>query len=492
MPPQGLLVIAAYLPVEWQFRFIDENRVRASDQDFAWADAVFISGMHVQRREINGINARAHAHGKLTVLGGPSVSAFPDYYPDIDILHVGELGDATDAIVAYIDQAPRRSAGQLVFTTDARLPLEEFPLPAYDRIDLANYFLGSIQFSSGCPFRCEFCDIPALYGRNPRLKTGDQIRRELDALVASGARGTVYFVDDNFVANKKAAHGLLPHLIRWQHDNGYPIHFACEATLNLAQMPELLAMMREADFRTVFVGIETPEAGALAAMEKRQNLRLPILDAIETFNRHGLEVVSGMILGLDTDTADTAQVLKSFIDASNIPLLTINLLYALPRTPLYDRLRFAGRLLSDDEAATRVSNVDFLMPYDQVVSSWRDVVTTAYAPERLFERFRHQLRHTFPNRIARPPKVTWSSILFGLRVVGRVLWYSGVAAGWRRHFWNLCWPLLLKGRIEEVIYVGVVSYHLITFTRAIESGRSEASFYADPSRSKWFAERRAA
>ncbi|MGH6932171.1 MAG: B12-binding domain-containing radical SAM protein [Dongiaceae bacterium] len=492
MPPQGLLVIAAYLPREWQVRFIDENKARASDADFAWADAVFISGMHVQRQAINGINARAHVHGKLTVLGGPSVSAFPDYYPDIDILHMGELGDATNAVIAHIDGSPRRPARQLVFTTDARLPLEEFPLPAYDQIKLGDYFLGSIQFSSGCPFRCEFCDIPALYGRNPRLKSPEQILRELDALLASGARGTIYFVDDNFVANKKAAHALLPHLIRWQRDRGYPIHFACEATLNLAQMPDLLAMMREADFRTVFVGIETPEAVALAAMEKRQNLRLPILEAVEILNRHGLEVVSGMILGLDTDTPRTGPALKTFIDLSRIPLLTINLLYALPRTPLYDRLRLAGRLLSDDAAAARVSNVDFLLPYAQVVGMWRDVVTTAYAPARLFDRFRHQLQYTFANRIARRPKPTWSSALFGFRVLGRVLWHAGVAAGWRREFWKLCGPLLLKGRIEDVIYVGIVSYHLITFTRAIESGKSEASFYADPSRSKWFAERRAA
>jgi radical SAM superfamily enzyme YgiQ (UPF0313 family) len=492
MPPQGLLVIAAYLPRAWDVRFIDENRARAEDADFAWADAVFISGMHVQRRAIAGINARAHAHGKLTVLGGPSVSAFPDYYPDVDILHVGELGDATDGIIALIDESPRRPERQLVFTTAERLPLQDFPLPAYDRIDLRKYFLGSIQFSSGCPFRCEFCDIPALYGRNPRLKHPRQVIRELDALVANGARGTVYFVDDNFVANKKAAHDLLPHLIRWQQAKGYPIHFACEATLNLAQMPDLLAMMREADFRTVFVGIETPEAPALAAMEKRQNLRLPILEGVEILNSHGLEVVSGMILGLDTDTPETAQALKSFIAASRIPLLTINLLYALPQTPLFERLRRANRLLSDEAAALRVSNVDFLLPYDQVVAMWRDIVTTAYAPDQLFVRFRHQIEHVFPRRIARRPKADWPSVLFGLRVLGRVLWHSGVRAPWRRAFWRLCGPLLRRGRIEEVIYVGIVSYHLLTFTRAIESGRSEASFYADPWRSKWFAERRAA
>jgi len=483
MPPQGLLLIAAYLPADWNVRFIDENQHPAGDEDFAWADAVLMSGMHVQRRCIDDINRRAHSHGKLTVLGGPSVSASPDYYPQVDLLHLGEIGDGTDALITHLDEQTARPPRQLVFATTARLDMTAFPLPAYEHLDLRNYFLGSVQFSSGCPYLCEFCDIPALYGRNPRLKEPEQICRELDAMLARGARGGVYFVDDNFVANKAAALRLLPHLIRWQERNGFPINFNCEATLNIAQMPELLAMMRAAKFITVFVGIETPEEDALMAMKKKQNLRLPILEAVDALNRHGMEVVSGIIMGLDTDRPDTGRRILDFVTASNIPVLTINLLYALPKTPLYERLQRAGRLLSDQAAARRVSNVEFLMPYDEVVRMWFETITAAYAPDALFGRFRHQAEHTYPNRIPRQPEPTAERIRFGLSTMSRVLWHSGLRAPWRRQFWDLCWPLLRQGHIDQVIQIGAVTHHLLNFTQEIVEGRWEASFYADPSRS---------
>ncbi len=485
MPPQGMLLIAAYMPVEWEVRFIDENRQMATEADFKWADAVFISGMHVQRGFIADINRRAHAHNKITALGGPSVSACAEYYPEIDLLHIGEMGDATDAIIAYIDETTARPTAQKKYVTSARLPLTDFPVPAYHMIDVSNYFLGSIQFSSGCPYRCEFCDIPALYGRNPRLKTPEQICKELDAIVANGARGAVYFVDDNFVGNKKAALDLMPHLIAWQKKNGFPLRFACEATLNMAQMPELLSMMREAAFHTVFMGIETPEEDALEAMLKKQNLRMPIMEAVETLNKYGMEVVSGIIMGLDTDHAKTGQNILKFIDNSHIPLLTINLLYALPKTALYDRLQKDNRVLPDDEAARlgRVSNVEFKMPYEDVTQMWFDTITKAYSPERIFARFKHQTEAVFPNRLKINPKVGWELLKYGLKVMSRTVWYSGIRAPWRKHFWRLAWPLIKQGRIEEVVHIGVVTYHLITFTREIEAGKWEACFYADPSQS---------
>jgi radical SAM superfamily enzyme YgiQ (UPF0313 family) len=478
MPPQGLLLIAAYLPQEWEVRFIDENDRPATDADFDWADAVLMSGMHVQRRFIDDVNKRAHRRGKLTVLGGPSVSACPEHYPEVDILHIGEIGDATDDLIAHLDSHSGRPARQMVFATRERIDLTDFPAPAYDLVDMRTYFLGSIQFSSGCPYLCEFCDIPALYGRNPRLKEPAQICRELDAILRRGARGAVYFVDDNFIANKAAVQRLLPHLIDWQERNGFPLRFSCEATLNIAQCPELLAMMREAQFMTVFIGIETPEENALLAMKKKQNLRLPVLEAVDTLNRQGMEVVSGIIMGLDTDTPQTGRNILGFIEASNIPLLTINLLYALPKTPLYERLQRAGRVVAPEAAERLVSNVRFLMPYDDVVRMWYETITAAYAPEALFRRFRHQTEHTFPNRWMRRPKASAALIRYGLSIIGRVLWHCGLKASWRRAFWDLCWPLLRQGRIDEVIHIGIVAHHLLTFTREIEEGRWEASFYA--------------
>src|SRR5439155_1759064 len=186
---------------------------------------VFLTGMHVQRPQINRLNDHAHQNGKLTVLGGPSVSGAPEWYPDIDLLHVGELGDATDALIERLDESIERPERQERFTTEERLPLEQFPLPAYHLVDLTKYFLASIQFSSGCPYRCEFCDIPELYGRNPRLKLPEQVTAELDAMLARGNPGAVYFVDDNFIGNKKAAVSLLRALVRWQEERGFPVQF---------------------------------------------------------------------------------------------------------------------------------------------------------------------------------------------------------------------------------------------------------------------------
>lgn len=479
MPPQGLLLIAAYLPDHWEVRFVDENVRRARDADYRWADAVLVSGMHVQRERIRAIGERARRHGKLSVLGGPSVSAAPAYYPDFDILHVGELGDATDALIRRLEASVRRPARQEVYETRERLPLERFPIPAYHLCNLRRYLLLSIQFSSGCPFRCEFCDIPALYGRKPRLKTPDQIRAELDAIVAAGGRGAVYFVDDNFIANRKAARELLPHLVRWQRERGYPLAFACEATLDLAACGDLLALMREANFQTVFCGIETPEVAALESMQKKQNLRRPILDAVRTLNDHGMEVVSGIILGLDTDTPETVDRILEFIEASGIPTLTINLLYALPRTPLYERLQREGRIV--DEPG-RESNVVFKLPYDHVIAMWMRCIREAYEPERLFRRFERQVRTTFARRLYPRRRVRLRDVVLGLRALARVLWQVGVRADYRRPFWRTVRPLLRAGRIDQVVHVGFVGHHLIRFVRACEAGHTEASFYADPNR----------
>ncbi len=480
MPPQGMLVIAAYLPREWNVRFVDENMRPATDRDYQWADAVFISGMHVQRASIDAINAAAHRNERLTILGGPSVSGCPEYYPDVDILHIGELGDATDALIESLDKDVCRPRVQRRFETAERLPLSQFPIPAYELIEMPRYFLASIQFSSGCPYRCEFCDIPELYGRQPRLKAPEQILAELDAIVAAGANGAVYFVDDNFIGNRKAARELLPHLIDWQRRRGYPVEFACEATVNMAQQKNLLAMMREANFRTVFCGIETPEPAALAAMQKGHNMKTPLLDAVRTFNAHGMEVVAGIILGLDTDTPQTADKVLDFIAASKIPMLTINLLYALPRTPLYRRLEAAGRVKEDGAAA---SNVEFALPYEQVLSMWGRCIAGAYAPENLLERFAHQTEHTFPNWFAAPRKVRAAEVVFGMRILSRVLWQVGARADWRSDFWQLAAPLMRRGRIEELIHIGLVSHHLVRFAREALAGEAEAAFYADPAQS---------
>jgi hopanoid C-2 methylase len=490
MPPQGILVAAAYLPAQWEVRLVDENIRPATPDDFAWADSVFVSGMHVQKAEIIAIAARARAAGKPSVLGGPSVSACPEEYPHFDYLHLGEIGDATDALIRTLDEDLRPPPTQRRFKTAERLPLADFPLPAYRLIEGRRYFLGSIQFSSGCPYRCEFCDIPALYGRQARLKQPEQVLAELDAMLAAGISGSVYFVDDNFIANKKAARALLPHLIGWQKRRGYPVQFSCEATLNIAACPDILEMMREAYFYAVFCGIETPELGALDAMQKSHNKVMPLLEAVARINSYGIEVVSGIILGLDTDTPQSAARLIDFIDASRIPVLTINLLQALPKTPLWERLAAAGRLRPDGE---RDSNVAFLRPYDEVLEGWRTAIGHAYAPEAIYRRLAWNAEHTYPNRINPPltrARLNAGNLRRAVVILGRILFRVGLVGDYRRCFWRFALPLLRAGRIGELIAAGLVAHHLIRFARECTEGRQNASFYAD--RAKAAADRRAA
>jgi hopanoid C-2 methylase len=478
MPPQGLLVIAASVPPGWEVHFVDENIDPAEPTDFEWADAVFVSGMHVQCDRMTDICRRAHAAGKPAVLGGPSVSACPELYPDFDYIHIGEIGDATTELFAMLARDCARPASQIRLETRERLPLDQFPIPAYDLVSFKYYFIGSLQFSSGCPFTCEFCDIPGLYGRVPRMKKPEQVIAELDKLVAGGLSTSVYFVDDNFIANRRAVRELIPHLIEWQERNGFPLSFAFEATLNIANYDDLLADLRDASFTGIFCGIETPELDALKQIQKKQNLTLPILEAVDKLNSYGMEVVAGMIIGLDTDSPDTAARLTAFIEQSNIPMLTVNLLQALPRTPLWDRLAREKRLTNDPN---RESNVVFKTPYDETVATWRTCLEYAYDPAQLFRRYEYQIRRTHPHRRKRPPRpgqLTWANVKRGLTMLFKVCWKLGVLADYRRAFWSYAWPRFREGRIEEVIATGIIAKHLITFARKACAGELNASHYS--------------
>ena len=478
MPPQGLLLIAAYLPADWPVRFIDENIRPATTEDFEWAEAVFVSGMHIQRQQMNDICHRAHAFDLAVAIGGPSVSACPDYIlVRLPPCRRTRRRHQRTHYPAGARSIASRAAGR---AEDQRsLAMTDFPIPAYELAEVKKYFLGGIQYSSGCPYQCEFCDIPGLYGRNPRLKSPQQIIAELDKLRECGVTGSVYFVDDNFIGNRKAALDLLPHLVEWQKRTGYVMRLACEATLNIAKRPEILEKMREAFFVTVFCGIETPDPDALRAMHKDHNMMVPILEGIRTINSYGMEVVSGIIDGLDTDKPETGDALLRFVEESQIPLLTINLLQALPQTPLWDRLEREGRLINDDDG--RDSNVKFLLPYDQVVNSWRKCMEVSYQPEKLFARYQYQCDYTYAQRIkvpVTPKQKSWANIKRGLILLRNIFWKVGVLGDYRRVFWKFALGRLRRGDIEGLIGPALIAHHLIMFARAASVGQQNASNYS--------------
>jgi radical SAM superfamily enzyme YgiQ (UPF0313 family) len=478
MVPQGVLTIAAYLPKAWEVRVIDEQVTPLRDSDLQWADAVFATGTHVQRRALTEIAERAHRAGKVAVIGGPSVSARTEYYPTYDILHVGELGDATDALIAHIDRTIARPERQIVFTTKERLPLDDFPIPAYDRINFMNYYTATLQFSSGCPFTCDFCDIPELYGRTPRLKSPERVIAELEAICAYNPVGAIYFVDDNFIGNRKAAKHLLRHLVEWQKKNGYRARFGAECTLNVALDREMLELMREAYFTDLFYGIESPDEKTLEDIDKRQNIRMPLLQAVEIINAYGIELSAGMIFGLDNDGPDGAQKILRFIEDSNIPFVAPNILTALPKTPLWRRLEAEGRLLPD--APVEDPNVLYKLGQEVVLQQWREVIDRAYRPTELYRRFLHQAKHTYPNRIpvslSRHPitrEVLWALSYTLPAIVIRL----GIAGRYRREFWQLSRALLKKRDIGQWLFSTTMGEHFIGFRADVLAGGLTHSIY---------------
>ena len=369
-----------------------------------------------------------------------------------------------------------------------RRELTEFPMPAYELAQIDRYLLGSIQFSSGCPYQCEFCDIPALYGRVARYKTAEQVCAELDKLVACGLSTSVYFVDDNFIANKRAVREMLPHLIEWQKRNGYPLLLSCEATLNIAKRPEILELMREAAFTTIFCGIETPDPEALKSISKEHNMMVPMLGAIETLNGFGMEVVSGIILGLDTDTPDTGRYLLEFVEQSQIPMLTMNLLQALPRTPLWDRLK---REQPADRGRRR-PRIERRVPDALRRRCWRcgaNACASPISPKRCSPATSIRSAPPMPSACAlpnSPQRASWRNIRRALIMLSRIFWFVGVKGDYRRVFWRFALARLVRGEIEYLIAVTLLAHHLILFAREASAGRRDASNYSfKPTKSVW-------
>lgn len=483
MPPQGILTIAAYLPAGWEVRFIDENIRPATDADFEWADAVLATGMHPQRKRLQRIAEQAHRFGKLAVLGGPSVSACPEYYPEFDILHLGELGDGTDRLIEALDESVLRPETQLRFETTERLAIEQFPIPAYHLIKASHYLMMSVQWSSGCPYSCEFCDIPALYGKNPRYKSPERLIAELEVIRKQDPLGAVFFVDDNLIGNKKAAKLLMPKLVEWQRRTGYRLRLIGECTLNLAQDRELLGMMREAYFTDIFFGVESPDPDALVAMDKHQNVRMPVGEAVKIINSYGIGLHAGLILGLDTDDETTVAKINRFIDESNIPGLGINVLYAPPKTPLWRRLEAEGRLIPIDQVVE--SNVVFKDPEPVVMARWSQVIAHAFEPAALFARFRHNITSTYANRLPLPLSrfgFSWNLIRNGVFAMLSVIFYLGILARYRGHFWRMLLAALRSGQLDAMIYVATGAYHFIRFRDDVLAGRAQVCIHSEAAR----------
>jgi radical SAM superfamily enzyme YgiQ (UPF0313 family) len=397
--PLGLLTVAAMLPAEWTCRLIDRNVADVTETDFAWADLVMTGGMNVQRPDCLSVVAEAQGQGKAVVVGGPDVTSEPNFYAHADFVVIGEAEVIIQEFVAAWEAGQRRGT----FTAEKfKVDVTRTPVPRYDLLRRSDYLYFAIQFSRGCPFNCEFCDIIELYGRRPRVKTAAQMLAELEALYSGGYRGPLDFVDDNFIGNKKAVKAFLPELIAWQKDHDYPFIFSTEASINLADDDALLALMREAGFHVVFVGIESPDGDTLVAMQKKQNTRRDLAESIRKIYRAGMFVIAGFIVGFDTEKGRVAEEMIECIEEADIAICMAGLLTALANTQLTARLKRENRMFPEAWLAQGLNeggdqcllglNFETLRPRRDVLADYKGVIDWIYAPKAYFGRVRRVAR----------------------------------------------------------------------------------------------------
>ncbi|HEY6871952.1 MAG TPA: radical SAM protein, partial [Geobacteraceae bacterium] len=343
-PPLGLLTVAAMLPGEWEKRLVDMNVRALSDEDLAWADCVFISAMTIQRQSAREVIARCRRLGVKTVAGGPLFTACHEDFPDVDHM---VLNEAELTLPPFLDDLLRGEPRHL-YTDERRADLRETPIPLWDLADVRQYAAMNIQYSRGCPFDCEFCDITGLFGRTPRTKELTQLIAELESLYARGWRGAIFFVDDNFIGDrKKLKREVLPAMIDWMERKGRPFYFYTEASIDLADDGHLMELMVRAGFEEVFVGIETPHEDGLAESGKVQNRNRDLLASVRRLQQAGLQVHGGFIVGFDSDPPSIFERQIRFIQESGIVTAMVGVLSVLRGTKLYQRLSREGRLLCD-------------------------------------------------------------------------------------------------------------------------------------------------
>jgi radical SAM superfamily enzyme YgiQ (UPF0313 family) len=391
--PLGLITAAALFPPSWTVRLVDRNAEDLQDSDLDWADVVMTGGMLAQHNDMAELIRIAHAHGKPIVVGGPAITSVPEGYRDADFQILGEAEGIIDKFIEAWTMGVRRG----VFEAEKfQADVTKSPIPRFDLLKFDYYLHVGVQFSRGCPFTCEFCDIIELYGRVPRTKTTPQMLAELDELYRLGYRGHIDFVDDNLIGNKKAVKAFLPHLARWLEDHDYPFEFTTEASLNLADDPELLQLMNEANFFGVFVGIESPDPEALVMMRKKQNTRRNIAESVHRIYGAGMFVTAGFIVGFDSEKVSMADAMIELIEAAAIPVAMVGLLYALPNTQLTRRLASEGRLHplpefvpdGHGDQCTNGLNFDTLRPRREILEDYRRVLEKVYDPAAFAGRLR--------------------------------------------------------------------------------------------------------
>jgi radical SAM superfamily enzyme YgiQ (UPF0313 family) len=465
-PPLGLLTVSALLPAHWERRLVDINVDPLHDKDLAWADAAFLSAMLIQGPSLQQLISRCRKAGVRTIVGGPITSIDHPALSEADHVVRGEgegvLGDLARDLEAGTTRRCYTAAGWTDMT--------KVPPPDLRLVRMRRYSSMSVQYSRGCPFACEFCDVIELFGRVPRVKTADQILAEFEQLHILGWRGSVFIVDDNFVGNKAAIKALLPRLSDWLRRNKNPFFLFTQASINMAEDPEMLALMREARFKRVFVGIETPVSESNAAAGKVQNVRTDLLEGVRRIQEYGIEVMGGFILGFDQDPPEVFERQIAFIKEAAIPVSMVGLLNALPNTRLWNRLAVEGRILQQSIGDNTAALLNFMpkMDPDVLLAGYRKVIASIYNPSEYFDRVQELL-----SRLGSGPKMrfTLSDYLALIRSFVR----QGIFARYRISYWRLLSRTFLRNPrlIGLAVTLAIMGHHFFVLRQRLISGQSK-------------------
>lgn len=453
--PLGLLTVANMMPEQWDMKLVDMNVEPLKDDTINWADMVFVSAMVVQKESTREVISRAKKLGKKVVAGGPLFTSAPDEYKDVDHLI---LNEAEITLAPFLNDL-EQGRPQKVYTSTVKPDITKTPKPKWDLINMKHYASLALQYSRGCPFDCEFCDIVNLNGRRPRVKSNEQMLAELQTIYDMGWRGRLFMVDDNFIGNKVKVKSLLKAIKPWMEQRDYPFTLYTEASVNLSQDEELMDMMVTAGFDAVFLGLETPELDSLKECGKYQNTSIDLVEAVKTIQRRGMEVMGGFIIGFDSDPLTIFESQIDFIKESGVVKAMIGLLNAMPGTRLYERLKNEGRILEDCTGDNTDGSLNFIpksMDAQTIIEGYQRVLDSIYSPKEYYQRVQQFLREYKP---VRRRKLEDGD----LRAFFKSILYLGILDKGKNklYYWNLVIKAFLFHRkaFGEAISLAIFGYH---------------------------------
>lgn len=469
LPPLGLITVAAILPQTWEFKLVDRNVRAVTEAEWEWADLVILSAMIVQKQDLLDQIQEAKKRGKLVAVGGPYATSVPEEVQDVGtdflILDEGEI-----TLPMFIE-ALERGEKTGIFRTTEKPAVTETPVPRYDLLELDAYDSMSVQFSRGCPFQCEFCDIIVLYGRKPRTKTPAQLLQELDTLYQLGWRRGVFMVDDNFIGNKRNVKLLLKELKIWQEQHQYPFRFNTEASVDLASDPELMKMMVDCNFDAVFLGIETPDEESLQLTKKFQNTRSSLAETVEQIIEAGLRPMAGFILGFDGEKKEAATRIIQFVEQAAIPTAMLGMLQALPNTALWHRLEKEGRLRVNDKQDINQStllNYVPTRPIEDIANEYVEAFWQLYDPHIFLDRtYRCFLKLGAPTAKEPFKLPSWTD----LKALSIIIWRQGVKRDTRWRFWHHLGGILRHNPAVFAHYLTVCAHneHFLEYRQIVRA-----------------------